>query len=85
MSVSLPTIGTAVVDATRYDVVTQVNRSKPPRSAITLGIAVETTVWSRADRKRASTTPPIVRMTCLLGSWTKSLATDWSAVESAAG
>ena len=50
---------------------------------MTLGIAVETTVWSSAARNSASTTPPIVRMTCLLGSWTKSLATDWSAVESA--
>ena len=27
---SRPTIGTAVVDATRYEVVTQVNRSNPP-------------------------------------------------------
>ena len=29
MSVSRPTIGTAVVEATRYAVVTHVNRSKP--------------------------------------------------------
>ena len=83
MSVSLPTIGTAVVDATKYDVVTQVNLSNPPRSAMTLGMAVETTVWSSADRNSASVTPPIVKMTCFLGSWTKSFATDWSAVEPA--
>ena len=55
---SRPTIGTAVVDATRYAVVTQVNRSNPPRSATIRGIAVPTTVWSSAARKSASIRPP---------------------------
>ena len=41
---SRPTIGTVVVDATRYAVVTHVNRSNPPRSAMIRGIAVLTTV-----------------------------------------
>tara|TARA_Y100000294_G_scaffold156607_1_gene157610 strand:- start:1384 stop:1518 length:135 start_codon:yes stop_codon:yes gene_type:complete len=44
MSVSRPTMGTTVVDATRYAVVTQVKLSKPPRSAMMRGIAVPTTV-----------------------------------------
>ena len=69
---SRPTIGTAVVDATRYEVVTQVNRSNPPMSAIIRGIAVPTTVWSRAARKSASIRPPIVRTTCRLGIASKS-------------
>ena len=62
MSVNRPTMGTAVVDATRYAVVTHVKRSKPPRSAMIRGMAVATTVWSREARNMASRTPIIVKM-----------------------
>ena len=64
---SRPTTGTAVVEATRYAVVTQVNRSNPPRSATMRGMAVLTTVWSSDDRKSASMSPPKVKTTCRRG------------------
>ena len=44
MSESLPTMGTDMVEATRYAVVTQVYRSNPPRSPMMRGMAVDTMV-----------------------------------------
>ena len=73
-SESLPTMGTAVVDATRYEVVTHVNLSNPPRSAMMRGMAVLTTVWSSAARKSASMRPPIVKTTCRRGIGLKSVS-----------
>ena len=67
-------MGTAVVDATRYEVVTHVNRSNPPRSAMIRGMAVLTTVWSSAARKSASMRPPIVKTTCRRGIGLKSVS-----------
>src|SRR3990172_4531327 len=57
MSVSLPTIGTAVVEASMKPVPTQLNSPKPPRSATMRGIDVPTTVWSMAEVKSPSSVP----------------------------
>ena len=63
ISATAPANGTTVVEATMYEVVTQVNRSNPPRSDTIRGSAVPTIVWSRAARNMASVTPASVNFT----------------------
>src|SRR3990172_5028713 len=57
MSVSLPTIGTVVVEASMKPVPTQLKRPKPPRSAMMRGMDVPTTVWSMAEVNNPSSVP----------------------------
>ena len=64
MSERRPTTGTVIVEATMYAVVTQVYRSKPPRSAMMRGMAVLTTVWSRAAKNK-----PVMAHAMMITIW----------------
>src|SRR3989304_3290948 len=57
MSDSLPNTGTMLVEESMYVVKTQLYRVIPPRLAMTFGMAVPTTVWSRAATSMPRSSP----------------------------
>jgi len=64
----LPTIGAVTVEAKRYPEEIKVYLSNPPMSAIILGVAVLTIVWSKAARNMANITHAIVTIIWFRGS-----------------
>ena len=76
MSPSFPHKGVDTVEANRYDTTTHDRWLAPCNSPTIVGKAVETTVWSRADKNIPNMRADKIAYSCLFGTVVITLSTD---------